>query len=893
MTNSNETERRSETMPGGTEAPGSLRAEEEPGEAAVLPEEAVSLPEAPEERTRDLAERELELKQREQTLESGRDQLRQERDALRQERDALASSLEELQLREACLEKQREELSAREEAVHAREMKLKAQEQAARHDADEARRQLEKELFEDREAAYAQMKEYREQETARIREEAARMRTKAEEEAARREAEARGHIEALYLDAEKKRQEAYNALEQELSDRRREAAAACEKLRADARADVERREQELEEAFSQRETELEDREKAVEEKRRSMDADQAKNLREQRRQERKESELEDREAALEEEVEERSKDLVRGYQQQLDAKEEALRQLRDQVVQLSREQTAVKDFKALYGGSPEQLKAELARLRKENRNLENQLVSSPDKAVQDERDRLLDEKKRILEQNKMLQTQTADLLESQRGMNRVSAENAQLQDQIQDWQTRFSSLQGMYQSAQEEIHRLSTAQSRLAERDERLKAIQTGGEPPLQGIPIDAAGTTECEWLDRIWSSCKDFGMVFPRRILYAFHTALKISDWSMITVLSGVSGTGKSELPKLYAAFGGLNFISVPVQPSWDSQESMLGFFNSIDNRFEPEPLLRYLYQCTEDPKFSNYMSIVLLDEMNLAHVEHYFADFLSKLEMRRSMGGRSLPKVEVKLGAGVEPYYLELKRSILWTGTMNQDETTKSLSDKVLDRGLVIYFPRPEHLEDRKRMEMLQDAVQKSGRTLMTKRTWGSWIVRSLEESKAGKEPVKAEIRDAFYEKMGDYRRIVEQINNELEGTGRALGHRVWQAIQYYIVNYPTVRQAMDPDNRDALASELKEAMNTAFEDQLVQKVMPKLRGIETRGEGRQHLQKIEDLLEQEGFDRLKDDFDLAMELGYGQFIWRSAKYIQSGENGEKAGAPEGGGQ
>ena len=72
----------------------------------------------------------------------------------------------------------------------------------------------------------------------------------------------------------------------------------------------------------------------------------------------------------------------------------------------------------------------------------------------------------------------------------------------------------------------------------------------------------------------------------------------------------------------------------------------------------------------------------------------------------------------------------------------------------------------------------------------------------------------------------------------------------------------------------------MRTAFEDQLVQKVMPKLRGIETRGKGRQSLQNIEDLLADEGFNNLKDDFEIACEQGYGQFVWSSAKYLGDDE-------------
>jgi 5-methylcytosine-specific restriction endonuclease McrBC GTP-binding regulatory subunit McrB len=326
------------------------------------------------------------------------------------------------------------------------------------------------------------------------------------------------------------------------------------------------------------------------------------------------------------------------------------------------------------------------------------------------------------------------------------------------------------------------------------------------------------------------------------------------------------------------MNFISVPVQPSWDSQESMLGFFNSIDNRFEPEPLLKYLVQCTEDEKYSPYMSIVLLDEMNLAHVEHYFAEFLSKLETRRGTAAGNVPAVEVKLGAGVEPYELKLKRNILWTGTMNQDETTKSLSDKVLDRGLVIYFPRPHTLINRTALRNL--AAMMKDRKMLTEAAWNNWIIRNMTETE--ESPVLAE--------LGKYKKIVEEINDILENVGRALGHRVWQSIMNYILNYPTVSEVLRTQgvrddkkrtwnfNSVEVTEELKNNMRTAFEDQIVQKIMPKLRGIETRGKGNENLQKIEDLLESKGFEKLKDDFDIACKQGYGQFMWSSAKYIEA---------------
>ena len=64
-----------------------------------------------------------------------------------------------------------------------------------------------------------------------------------------------------------------------------------------------------------------------------------------------------------------------------------------------------------------------------------------------------------------------------------------------------------------------------------------------------------------------------------------------------------------------------------------------------------------------------------------------------------------------------------------------------------------------------------------------------------------------------------------------------------------------------------------------------MPKLRGVETRGKSKESLDKIESLLEDNGFERLKDDFDIACEQGYGQFIWSSAKYIEADEEASNA--------
>ena len=481
---------------------------------------------------------------------------------------------------------------------------------------------------------------------------------------------------------------------------------------------------------------------------------------------------------------------------------------------------------------------------------------------------LEEEKEKYKERYHELQCKIEEIDELQFEKESLALSNRNLEKQKAD-------LEDEIKYYKERINRLSTSAD-PADRDTRIAEIKKGILPVLteemQHKSMANQPENELAWLMHIENKCGEYGIKFPHRILYAFHTALKIADWSTITVLAGVSGTGKSELPRLYSKFGGIPFINVPVQPNWDSKESMLGYYNSIDNRFEAQDVLRFLAQCTDPSGYGVCMAIVLLDEMNLAHVELYFAEFLSKLEERRGIKKRNvIPEIEVKLGSGMEPYGIKMARNILWTGTMNQDETTNSLSDKVLDRGIVINFPRPTELISRKEMKDMNDA--ESG-PLLLKTTWDSWLTRKI--SFEGKQA----------EKIEEYRKIVNSINTQLEKVGRALGHRVWQSIEYYIANYPTViselnkiRENVDLD-AGAATPEFKDAVRIAFEDQIVQKIMPKLRGIETSGPGGEALTEIKLILSREGFDTLEEDFNRAMKLGYGQFMWNSAKYIEKSE-------------
>jgi len=432
--------------------------------------------------------------------------------------------------------------------------------------------------------------------------------------------------------------------------------------------------------------------------------------------------------------------------------------------------------------------------------------------------------------------------------------NFELEDKLKSTVGHLAVVQGQRDQTTKKLESIYSTGKEQEEREKEIKKVKFN-KKALDKDYKEIKPNTEIEYLDSIHSYMNEYKVTYSKRLLYAFHTALKSADYSPLSVLSGVSGTGKSELPKLYSHFGGFNFLSEAVQPTWDSPESLMGYFNAIDNKFDSTNILKFLLQTSQSKNEDKYgwkesMNMILLDEMNLSHIELYFAEFLSKFEQRRGTKGVDL---NIKLGTGmIMP--LPLDNNTLWIGTMNEDETTKSLSDKVLDRAFSINFPRPDQLKSRNVIKPLDEIKEFE---YLHRDTWNSWIQKESIFTKDN------------YKIIEDYKDITNHINKELSTTGKAIGHRVWQSMEYYIQNHPRVIQSKDDDN------ELSKYVKLAFEEQLVQKVMPKLRGIETHGEENKVLKNIENMLIQEEFG-ISEDFSLAMDNPYGQFIWNSANYL-----------------
>lgn len=162
--------------------------------------------------------------------------------------------------------------------------------------------------------------------------------------------------------------------------------------------------------------------------------------------------------------------------------------------------------------------------------------------------------------------------------------------------------------------------------------------------------------------------------------------------ILAGLTGSGKSTIARLLAAALGADsgngrFRRIAVRPDWIDQSDVLGMVNPMSNRFEPGWLAMVARQCEQN---LDQIHVVLLDEMNLAPVEQYFAEYLSALEEARS--GHDATRLPL-YSEGAEPVNrsdwppsLPFPRNLIVIGTVNVDETTRVLSERVLDRANVL---------------------------------------------------------------------------------------------------------------------------------------------------------------------------------------------------------------
>ena len=251
--------------------------------------------------------------------------------------------------------------------------------------------------------------------------------------------------------------------------------------------------------------------------------------------------------------------------------------------------------------------------------------------------------------------------------------------------------------------------------------------------------------------ACSRLRLFYEIRVIRLFFAAFSTTR---LIILQGISGTGKTSLPYAIGQFLRNPATIASVQPSWRDRTELFGYFNEFTKRFNETEVLKKMYEAT----MNEDIYLTVLDEMNIARVEYYFAEMLSILEMptRESWIVDLVPSGWPSDPKHVEKGRFRLPENMWFIGTANNDDSTFAISDKVYDRAIPINintkgvaFDAPDtdylsisykHLEDMfreaqdkykvseetlKKLDILDDYVIKHFRL-----AFGNRIVKQLKE-------------------------------------------------------------------------------------------------------------------------------------------------------------------
>ena len=208
----------------------------------------------------------------------------------------------------------------------------------------------------------------------------------------------------------------------------------------------------------------------------------------------------------------------------------------------------------------------------------------------------------------------------------------------------------------------------------------------------------------------KQEGFDYGIRDLRCFVAGMAMSR---LHILQGISGTGKTSLPRLFARFANSGVSKegikiVEVQAGWRDRQDLLGYYNAFERTYRQTEFLRALYEA-DTPRYRDTPYIIILDEMNLSRPEQYFADLLSALEgdsdegevRERNLVLMDRPVDDAPRGF-IDNRKIRIPPNVWFVGTANHDETTLEFADKTYDRAHILELPHdpPDDIQDHGRV-------------------------------------------------------------------------------------------------------------------------------------------------------------------------------------------------
>lgn len=330
------------------------------------------------------------------------------------------------------------------------------------------------------------------------------------------------------------------------------------------------------------------------------------------------------------------------------------------------------------------------------------------------------------------------------------------------------------------------------------------------------------DWRDVYASVFSSEGLHYTAWQRAVFFTALQTKGF---VILSGISGTGKTKIAQAFsnalpAPPDGRAIEFLTVRPDWRDSKSLVGYHNPITEKYEWTPFLRFLLRAIESWEIRDgYAWFVILDEMNLAHVEHYFAELLSIIESGRTEDGWS--REAIRLGEQRDedgpPSELRLPPNLAVIGTVNLDETTHHFSPKVLDRAFAI------ELSDVS-FEHYQPGIPATAAVLSEPERQA--LLNAYGEN-GGFFRVDREAAGNVVSAFPDLRTWLDQLNLLLRPYHMHVGYRVFDEVMSF-VHHARNNRLFDPIAGEDLAIE------AAFDAAILMKILPKFHGSRQRLEG-----------------------------------------------------------
>ncbi len=177
--------------------------------------------------------------------------------------------------------------------------------------------------------------------------------------------------------------------------------------------------------------------------------------------------------------------------------------------------------------------------------------------------------------------------------------------------------------------------------------------------------------------ACSRMHLFYDQKTIRLFLAGMASTK---LIILQGISGTGKTSLPYSFGKFLQVDTTIASVQPSWRDRTELFGYFNEFTKNFNETEVLKRIYSSG----YNDDVNLILLDEMNIARIEYYFAEMLSILEMPNAdeweldIVPNAWSTDPVKLDHGK----IHIPQNIWYIGTANNDDSTFAISDKVYDR-------------------------------------------------------------------------------------------------------------------------------------------------------------------------------------------------------------------